>query len=316
MLTNDTTRLEPDTTTRGPTLEFNFPAFQIGVAEYPQGPTGCTCFYFPEGAATAVDVRGGYPGTVHNWEWNHAICLAGGSLYGLESALGVAAELFARRGYTVEDFPLVSGAILYDYGQRANAIYPDKALGRAALQAARANHFPLGAQGAGRSASCGWFSTEPAGQGGAFRQIGLTKVAVFSVLNCSGAILNRQGQASKGNLDPETGRRHSFLEVLERRLAEALFEEEKQKPPRSSTTLTVVVTNQKLAVNALAQFAKQVHTAMGRFIQPFHSIEDGDVLYALTTAEVENPALDVTSLGAIASDVAWDAALSICEDTV
>ena len=88
MLTNDNTKLEPKTSFKGPMLEFDFPSFQIGVAEYAEGPTGCTVFYFPQGACNAIDIRGGTPGIMGNHEWNHAICLAGGSFYGLEAVTG------------------------------------------------------------------------------------------------------------------------------------------------------------------------------------------------------------------------------------
>ena len=68
-----------------------------------------------------------------------ALCFAGGSLYGLEAAAGVAAELFARRQYATGwlDIAIVRGAVIFDFPPRSNAIYPDKALGRAALAAAR-----------------------------------------------------------------------------------------------------------------------------------------------------------------------------------
>jgi L-aminopeptidase/D-esterase-like protein len=49
---------------------------------------------------------------------------------------------------------------------------------------------------------------------------------------------------------------------------------------------------------------------MARAIQPFHALVDGDVLYAVTTDEVENPELTGTSLGVVASELAWDAVLA------
>ncbi len=61
------------------------------MAEYAEGPTGCTVFYVPEGVTTAIDVRGGLVGKTGDYGWNHAICLAGGSLYGLAPATGVSA---------------------------------------------------------------------------------------------------------------------------------------------------------------------------------------------------------------------------------
>lgn len=313
MISNDTTNLAPITHYTDHLLEFDFPSLQIGVAEYPEGPTGCTVFYFPSGASTAVDTRGGSSGTIGNYTWNHAICLAGGSLYGLEAATGVSAELLAMRNYSKNwfDMALVSGAIMYDFGPRDNAIYPDKALGRAALRAARAGIFPIGRRGAGCSVTAGkgfdYTQGEYTGQGGAFRQYGATKVAVFSVVNAIGAIVNREGRVALGHLDKRTGERVHIMDDVERRLAAA----QPATTAPGNTTLTVVVTNQKMNSGALTQFARQVHDSMSRVIQPFHTTEDGDTLYAVTTNEVENQQINTVALGVIASETAWDAVLSI-----
>ncbi len=55
----------PRTSFDGPVLEFDFPGLLIGIAEYDEGPTGVTVFYFPNRVKGAVDVRGGSPGTVN-----------------------------------------------------------------------------------------------------------------------------------------------------------------------------------------------------------------------------------------------------------
>lgn len=307
--TNDTLPLTPQTSFDGPALEFDFPGLQIGVAEYAEGPTGCTVFYFPKGAAmTASDVRGGSVGLTGDYDQNHAICFAGGSLYGLEAATGVTAELFARRGYVTDwgTLDLVSGAIIYDYGARTSKVYPDKALGRAAVRAALPGRFPLGARGAGRAARCGWYAKEASGQGGAFREVGGVKLAVFTVVNALGAVVDRQGAVVRGNLN-DAGERPSVGEELERRLAEGA-----QTPPtHGNTTLTLVVTNQRLEPYSLQQLARQVHASMARAIQPFHTLNDGDVLFAVSTDEVDEPALrEPALLGTLASELAWDAVLS------
>ncbi len=321
-LTNDNASLTVRTHFDGPSLRLDFPSVHIGVAEYPEGPTGCTVFYFPATAQVVVDVRGGSHGTLLTDERDRvsAICLAGGSLPGLEAATGVTAELFAMRGYSTgwADIPLVSGGIIFDYGARDNAIYPDKALGRAAMRAARPGVFPTGPRGAGASATVGkgldreW--KESAGQGGAFRQIGPTKIAAFTVVNAVGAIVDRHGRVVRGNLDPQTGRRYHFMEGLARKLAASQQVEPPAEPPSGNTTLTVVITNQKLTgergpVWALRQLARTVHTSMSRAIQPFHTLYDGDVLWAVTTAEVENPDLTDVALGVITSELVWDAVL-------
>lgn len=319
-LTNDTADLAAQTTFEGPELRFDFPGLEIGVAEYDEGPTGCTVFSFPEGAACHTDVRGGSPGvTGAGYPLVHAICLAGGSLYGLEAAAGVAAELLARRGYRTGwlDIPLVAGAIIFDWGPRDNAVYPDKELGRAALRAARPGVFPLGARGAGRSATAGklfaFEEGEPAGQGAAFREVGEagaagTRIAVFRVVNAVGAIVDREGNVLRGHYDRSTGLRRPLVRGVEERLAAGL----PVRPPPGNTTLTVVATNLELDGRQLQTLARQVHASMARALQPFHALEDGDVLFAVTTRAVEaSPLLDTTALGVVASELAWDAVLSV-----
>jgi 6-aminohexanoate-oligomer endohydrolase len=309
-LSNDTAKLVPRTEFDGPALELDFPGLAIGVAEYDEGPTGCTVFHFAGGATAATDVRGGSPRTIGGYEWVRAICFAGGSVYGLEAATGVAAELLARGGYEIgwTNVATVSGAIIFDYGRRETSIYPDKELGRAALRAAREGAFPLGARGAGRSATVGKTfelgEGEPGGQGAAFRKVGPTRIAVFTVVNAVGAVVDRQGDVVRGHLDRSTGARRTLLAGVEERVATG----RPVHPPPGNTTLTLVATNQRLDRRVLQQLGRQVHASMARAIQPFHALVDGDVLYAVSTDEVD-PVLDSIALGVVASELAWDAVL-------
>jgi L-aminopeptidase/D-esterase-like protein len=289
-------------------LRFDFPGLEVGVAEYEQGPTGCTVFYFPQRRVQVVhDVRGGSPGVIGTPGIADAICLAGGSAYGLEAATGVQAELLERRGLSTswDDIGIVHGAIIFDFGRRENAVYPDKELGRQALRNAREGLFPCGARGAGRSATVGkTFGLErgeQSGQGGAFRAIGDTRIAVFTVVNAYGAVVDRSGNVVRGYYDAATKTRTSLADALEERLT---------APPPGNTTLTVVVTNQILDARSHRQLAAQVHASMARAIQPFHALVDGDVLFAVTTAEVDNDALDPMTLAVVASELAWDAVLA------
>ena len=314
-LSNDNAELAPRTSFEGPELRFELPGLEIGIAEYDEGPTGCTVFLFPAGSACSVDIRGGSPGVNGaGYEIVEAICLAGGSLYGLEAAAGVAAELLARREYRTGwlEIPLVAGAIIFDWGPRDNAVYPDKDLGRAAVRAARPGIFPLGPRGAGRSATVGklfaYEEGEPGGQGAAFRQVGETKIAVFTVVNAVGAIVDRDGNVVRGHLDRDRGLRRSLVSGVEERLAAGL----PVRSPPGNTTLTVVATNLRLDPRQLRTLGRQVHASMARAIQPFHALEDGDVLFAVSTGAVErDPLLDTTALGVVASELAWDAVLSL-----
>jgi len=276
----------------GRVLEFDFPGLEVGLAEYDEGPTGCTVFRFGPRSSLAVDIRGGKPGIseAHHTEID-AICFAGGSAYGLEAASGVAAELFALSGYSTKwlEIALVSGAIIFDYGGRANAIYPDKDLGRAAVRAMRPGRFPLGARGAGRSAKASHGEgAELAGQGGAYRESGPTKILTFVVVNAYGCIVDRAGKIVRGKpAGPVSGR----------------------LPESTNTTLSLVVTNQKLDHLELRSIGRQVHSSMARGIQPFHARWDGDVNYMVSTQQVANPELDEVTLGELASDAMWDAIL-------
>ena len=293
-------------------LEFDFPGLEIGVAEYAEGPTGCTVIHFPKVASMHIDVRGGSPGiSGEHLTAINAICLAGGSLYGLEASAGAAAELFAKRGYSTTwmDIALVSGACIFDFGRRANAVYPDKELGRAAVRALRPGIFPMGPHGAGCSATAGHGETaELSGQGAAFRIVGKTRVAVFTVVNAYGAIVDRSGNVVRGNRDAKGARQHAADIVT------ATGAYHPPAEPRSrNTTLTVVATDQRLDPLQLRSVARQVHTSMARAIQPFHARWDGDILYACTTQTADDPALDEVSLGVVASELAWDAVLA-CYD--
>lgn len=293
-------------------LEFDFPGLEIGVAEYAEGPTGCTVIHFPKVASMQIDVRGGSPGiNGEHLTAINAICFAGGSLYGLEASTGVAAELFAKRGYSTKwmDIALVSGAIIFDYGRRQNAIYPDKELGRAAVRALRPGVFPMGAHGAGCSATAGHGDTaELSGQGAAFRVVGNTRIAVFTVVNAYGAIVDRRGNVVRGNRDTKGGRQHAADVVS---TTGAYYPP--AEPRSRNTTLTVVATDQRLDPLQLRSIARQVHSSMARAIQPFHSRWDGDILYACTTQTADDHALDEVSLGVVASELAWDAVLA-CYD--
>jgi L-aminopeptidase/D-esterase-like protein len=311
---NDDTRPAPRTEIDAKRwLDVDFVGLEIGVAEYAEGPTGCTVFHFPEVASMHIDVRGGSPGiNGEHLTVTNAICFAGGSLYGLEASTGVAAELFAKRGYSTKwmDIALVSGAIIFDYGRRENAIYPDKELGRAAVRAMRPGRFPLGPHGAGSSATAGHGPTaELAGQGGASTKIGSTRVAVFTVVNAYGAIVDRHGDVVRGNRDVATGKR--------RRAEDVIAQTGAYDPPTArargvtqNTNLTLLVTDQKLDPLQLRSVARQVHVSMARAIQPFNTRWDGDILFAVTTQKVENAALDEVSLGIVASELAWDAVLA------
>jgi L-aminopeptidase/D-esterase-like protein len=291
-------------------VAFDLPGVFVGTAEYGEGPTGCTVVHVPAGARTAVDARGGAVGLSGGYDYNHAICLTGGSVYGMSAVAGVSEELLARRSNQTkwDELQLVSGAVIYDFSTRDNAVHPDGPLGRAALRAAVEGEFPVGRCGAGRSASAGkvdFARAEFAGQGAAFGTFGAVKVLVATVVNSVGVVVGRDGTILRGNYHAgEDARRHPSVDYAIASDAPAVM---------GNTTLTVLVTNVRLHDVELTQLSRQVHGSMHRGIQPFHTQNDGDVLVALTTDEVDLGGLKPAGLGALASEVAWDAILSSVE---
>jgi L-aminopeptidase/D-esterase-like protein len=326
---NDISKLIPHTEIREPILNFNFPGIKIGVAQYKDkdGVTGCTVFYFDKtdsklniGANFYADVRGGAPGVrFQEIGWAHAICFAGGSLLGIEACDGVTAELFKQNNYSVNwmDIPIVPGAIIFDFGARNNSVYPDKELGRAAFCAAQEGKFPLGRQGAGSSASVGKCldfkvaKKEFSGQGAAFKQIGDVKILACCVVNAMGVIRDRTGKILRGHLN-EKNEHTEFLDNLKERSGGK--NNNRGKTISENTTLTIIITNQKFDHRSLEQTAKQIHSSMSRAIDPFHTLEDGDVLFMVTTNELSGNHLSPVEFGVIASEVVWDAVLCCYED--
>jgi 6-aminohexanoate-oligomer endohydrolase len=318
----DHDRLTPRPSPGRETVAYDFPGVEVGTAEYTEGPTGATVIHVPAGARMHIDERGGAIGLLSSDRYyTHAVCLAGGSLYGLAATAGVNEELLRANGNRVgwNHLKVASGAIVYDFAARDNAVHPDAALGAAALRNAVHGEFPVGRCGGGIAASVGKVDQsrcEFAGQGAAFRQVGDIKILAATVVNAVGVVVDRSGTVIRGNYDSATGTRR--LPALD---YETAFAETGAAPATASgnTTISIVITNVRLGDKELMMFGRQVHSSMHRGIQPFHTNLDGDTLFTLTTDEVDLPrnplrtgqdTMTSVALGAVASEVMWDAILS------
>ena len=169
--------------------------------------TGTTVILTPPGTAGGVDVRGGGPGTRETdalAPWNlvphvHAVCLTGGSAYGLAAADGVMRWLEEQgTGYRVGDdpdrvVPIVPAAVLFDLGRGGNFRHrPDAAFGRAAATAAgrgrKARRVVEGTVGAGTGAAAGGVA---GGIGSASTVLpDGTTVAALVAVNAAGAVFD------------------------------------------------------------------------------------------------------------------------------
>ena len=295
---NDQSQLNPVINEGGKELKLNWPMIRIGTAEYKEGPTGVTVFRFGRKVLAAYDVRG-EPITA-NTEYMRlgrdlplydAVVFSGGSAYGIETttAVGTAMKDDHVRTGTLGDVALVTGAIIYDLGdRRLNEIYPDKRLAQAAFRAAKESVFRVGSAGAGRMAETGWYFglNAHSGQGGAYYEKGNVKIACFTVNNAAGVVTDRKGQIKAGYPDPSWPANLDTAGLLEMLRGTGVSGAGR---PSQNTTISLVVVNQKLSFGDLQRLAIQVHTSMSRGLQPYATQWDGDVLFAVSTGEVDLP---------------------------
>src|SRR5476649_1615437 len=140
---------------------------KVGQASDPKLGSGVTVIVFDKPVTASVDVRGGGPGTretalldpAQTIEGIDAICLSGGSAFGLDAASGVQAYMREQgRGFRIRDavVPIIPGAIMFDLlngGDKNWGRFPPyRDLGYEAAKTAGAD-FALGSAGAGLGAT-------------------------------------------------------------------------------------------------------------------------------------------------------------------
>ncbi|WP_048876307.1 P1 family peptidase, partial [Saccharomonospora saliphila] len=159
--------------------------------------TGTTVVLPPEGTVGAVDQRGGAPGTRETdllspenlVEHVDAVCLSGGSAYGLAAADGVMRWLGdGHRGFPAgarphEVVPIVPAAVIFDLPRGDWGRWPDAAFGHAACAAATDGAVAQGSVGAGTGAQVGSLK---GGLGTASDRVDGFTVGALAVFNASG----------------------------------------------------------------------------------------------------------------------------------
>ncbi|HEU5472227.1 MAG TPA: P1 family peptidase [Actinophytocola sp.] len=249
--------------------------------------TGTTVVLCPDGSTGSVDGRGGAPGTRETdlllpenlVSRVDAVCLSGGSAYGLAAADGVMRWLAERnRGFRVgaqphEVVPIVPAAVLFDLPRSAWGNRPDAEFGYLACVAAAAGPVATGCVGAGTGAKVGSLK-------------GGTGTASATVDGCTvGALaaVNALGEA----VDPATGRPWAAdLEV-----AGEFGVRWPDRPgtlpaaPRAdlNTTIGVVAVDAALTKAECRRLAVAAQDGLARAVRPAHSMFDGDTVFAVAT---------------------------------
>jgi L-aminopeptidase/D-esterase-like protein len=249
--------------------------------------TGTTVVLVPAGATGAVDGRGGAPGTRETdllapenlVRRAHAVCLTGGSAFGLAAADGVMRWLAERNhGFPVgaqphEVVPIVPAAVLFDLPRSDWGNRPDADFGYAACQSATDGAVAQGTVGAGTGAKLGSL------KGG---------IGTASVVLESGAVVGAlvAANASGEAVDLATGRPWAADHELDGefgvRWPNSPFTPSADATPLN-TTIGVVAVDADLTKAEARRIAMAGQDGLVRAVRPAHRMFDGDTVFALAT---------------------------------
>ncbi|MBD9372542.1 P1 family peptidase [Rhizobium sp. ARZ01] len=270
---------------------------RVGNASDDRLKSGVTVIVCEKPSVAAVQVLGGAPGTretdlleVHNTvQTIDAVCLSGGSAFGLDAASGVQAALREQgRGFAVGPIrvPIVPCAILFDLangGDKDWGRYPPyRELGYAATQAA-GTEFATGTAGAGTGATTATFK---GGLGSASTVLssGVTVGALVAVNALGSASIGSSHHFWAGHL--EEGSEFGGLGLPATIPSEARQPRTKLGVPvegPANTTIAVIATDAILTKAEAKRLAISAHDGFARALWPAHTPLDGDLVFAVAT---------------------------------
>ncbi len=261
--------------------------------------TGTTVVLLPPGTTGAVDGRGGAPGTRETdllvpenmVQQVDAVCLSGGSAYGLAAADGVMRWLSERsRGLRVgaaehEVVPIVPGAVLFDLPRSDWGNRPDSSFGYAACEAAGST-VTQGCVGAGTGAKIGALK---GGVGTASIEVDGFTVGALAAVNAAGSavdVTTGTPYAADHEVDGEFGvGAGGAWPGVPGVLPEVT-------PTDLNTTIGVVAVDADLTKTECRRLAVAAQDGLARAIRPAHTMFDGDTVFAVATRAREVVAAD------------------------
>jgi L-aminopeptidase/D-esterase-like protein len=268
---------------------------RVGHAEDKAG-TGCTVILLEPMADVAYEARGGYPTTFDTdgidvgkrYVKRHAVFLAGGDVYGLDSPAGIRRYLLGRDLVTMKaggQMPLIVGATIYDMWRADihSVSYPDLAY-QACLNAS-SEPVAEGNVGGGVGGSAGGFAGHArAGKGGnGSYSMSLSEgimVGALVITNCMGNVRDPDtGETLEGARD-ENGKFIQFEDVMENYAHSSSTKE--------NTTIGIVGTNVELTHEELYKVAQMAHDGLAMAIRPTHTTSDGDTIFATSTRRIKS----------------------------
>ena len=297
----------------------------VGNATDERAATGVTVLLCEKAFVSAVDVRGGAPGSreldvlsPENLVGRaDAIVLAGGSVFGLGASEGVVSALSeAQVGLRLIDkgphIPIVPAAVLHDLGNDGNKDWggepPYRRLGLEAVKTA-AEHFTLGSEGAGRGAEAG---VKKGGLGSASLDLGDgVIVGALVAANPAGSVVMEDGKtfyAWPWEIDKEFG---GAAPPKSKDGVEPFPPHSRLGTTRAgaNTTIAIVATSAELNNAECKRMAITAHDGIARAVRPAHTIFDGDIVFSVSSAATklpEEPALMRTAMTARIAAAAAD----------
>ena len=301
------------------------PGLKVGHATSESVRTGITAVLCEAGWAAAVDVRGGGPGTRETDSLAsenlvgraHAVVLAGGSVFGLAAADGVAAWL-STRGSGLQlspgtpSIPIVPCAVLHDLANGGDKNWglapPYRDLGISAADAAQPD-FALGSVGAGRGALAGF---RKGGIGSASLSFDGIVVGALVAVNSVGSVMmpdDKTYWAWAFELDEEFGGGgppRGPMDLSDPAPNDARLAAIGRLRPGVNTTIAVIACNAGLNTAECKRIAVMAQDGIARAVRPAHTPFDGDTVFALASAEVAlvDQVLRAAQIGRIGSAAA------------
>ena len=277
--------------------------FKLGHAQDREARTGCSVILAPDGAVAGCDVRGGSPATRETdllspekaVDKIFAVCLSGGSAFGLDAASGVMGFLEEQgKGFDTPAgvVPIVCAASLFDLALGDGSVRPDAAMGyEAAKNAFLGKPFMQGSVGAGTGASVGkLYGMDRASKSGigyfACREGDLAVGAIVAV-NALGDVYDEDGEQIAGLLSKDLD---EFISTEDEIINNWNVRHDAFK---GNTTIGCILTNAKLSKAECGKIATLGHNGLARAIRPAHTAFDGDTLFCMASGRVEADPLAV-----------------------
>ena len=287
--------------------------FKVGHFSNEQLGTGTTVVLCEDGAVGGVDVRGSAPGTRETdllkgckaVQKINAVCLSGGSAFGLESCDGVMQYLFEKQKghFTGTHYvPIVCGAVVYDLDYKQFG-YPTKQDGYIACQNAK-EQVETGSVGGGTGATVGKIlgmdNCDKGGVGYFEMTLGDVQVGAIVITNALGDVIDIQKDCQVVAGAKKDGK---YINTSKFILQNAVCGLQSGK----NTTIGCVITNAKITREQTNKLAELAQNGLALSISPVHTMMDGDTMFVMANGQAQ---CDFNLLSVAVTEVVRKAILS------